>query len=101
MKVSAEAGGAYMFIPSNISTETQLEDYIQMEFPYFSSSATSLILREYPPEIPGLYKDMTGRIALISGEALLNCPGYWLAQAFPVNKAHLYEWQSIHLTQIS
>jgi len=51
----------------------------------------------YPP--PNSLKDLTytdeeTRVAAISGESMLNCPSYWLVQAFPENASFQYEWDS-------
>lgn len=89
--------GPYVFIPSNIASEHQLAEYIRSTFSQsLPETTTSLIKLVYPEALKtkGLYSDVTGRIAAISGEALLNCPSYWLVQAFPPGHAYHYEWQS-------
>jgi hypothetical protein len=89
--------GAYVFIPGNLTTEDHVREYVHSNFPYFPNTVYPMIQHFYPsPEKSGgRYDDMTGRIAAISGEAVLNCPSYWLVQAFPAGSAYHYEWQSI------
>jgi len=86
----------YVFIPRNLTTETEVKEYMHHEFPSFPEPIYNMIQHFYPvPEKSnGLYKDTTGRIAAITGEVGLNCPSYWLAQAFPEDSAYHYEWSS-------
>jgi len=88
--------GSYIFIPGNLTTEEHVKQYIYSNFPYLPETVYPMIQHFYPPpeKSGGRYDDMTGRIAAISGEAVLNCPSYWLVQAFPAGKAYHYEWQS-------
>jgi hypothetical protein len=86
----------YIFIPKNITTEAGVKEYIKSTFPYLPDTVYPMIQHFYPEPTQslGLYDDMTGRIAAMSGELILNCPSYWLAQAFPAGNAYHYEWQS-------
>jgi hypothetical protein len=98
MKVSFSPEN-YAFLPSNITTEDDVIKFIHAAFPHLPESVYNMLGYFYPkPEqANNLYNDMMGRVAAISGEALLNCPSYWLVQAFPSGKAYHYEWQGIPL----
>lgn len=85
----------YSFIPNNITTEDQFKAYIQEQFPAFTESLYNMVEQFYPtPDHSEEYEDETGRIAALTGEAILNCPAYWLAEAFPPGNSFLYDWQS-------
>jgi hypothetical protein len=85
----------YSFIPNNITTEDQVKEYLREQFPEFTDSLYAMVDHFYPtPEYSEEYDDETGRIAAMTGEALLNCPAYWLAEAFPPGNSFLYDWQS-------
>jgi hypothetical protein len=88
---------AYVFLPSNITTEEDLKKHVLAVFPNLPETIYPMLQHFYPaPENShGLYSDMQGRMAAIAGELILNCPSYWLAQAFPEGKSYHYEWQSI------
>lgn len=91
----------YNFIPNNITTEDQVKEYLRGQFPDFSESLYSMIENFYPPpENSEEYNHETGRIAAMTGEAILNCPAYWLAGAFPPGNSFLYEWQSAPVCSI-
>ena len=85
----------FLLIPNNIMTEDDVKQYIRAKF-RVSEEIISMIEQVYPdPSLScGLYNDMQSRVAAISGEAIFNCPSYWLAQAFPSGHAYSYEWQS-------
>jgi len=98
----------YTFIPNNITTKDQFKEYLRGQFPDLTESLYSMIEYFYPEpennstydddtEILDNYTDETGRVAALSGEAVLNCPAYWLAEAFPPGNSFLYEWQSTPL----
>ena len=83
----------YSFIPNNITTEDQFKAYIQEQFPTFTESLYNMVEQFYPtPDHSEEYEDETGRIAALTGEAILNCPAYWLAEAFPPGNSFLYDW---------
>lgn len=94
MKISFD-NETFLLIPNNITTEDDVEKYIQTKFSV-SENIVSMIKHFYPdPSLSsGLYNDMQSRVAAISGEAIFNCPSYWLVQAFPSGHAYSYEWQS-------
>jgi carboxylesterase type B len=94
---------SYVFIPGNITTEAQVKEYFSSEFPYLPDTIYPMIQHFYPQpdKSNGLYNDMTGRIAALTGEAVLNCPSYWLVQAFPADHAYHYEWQGFSSEGVS
>ena len=89
---------SFEFIPNNITSENDVKTYLHSEASYFPEGVFSLIEYFYPQPNSSTqltYTDQEGRIAAISGESQLNCPSYWLVQAFPENTAFHYEWDSI------
>jgi hypothetical protein len=96
MKPMFNPTGGYVFIPTNITTEDDVLAYLHSQYSYFPDTVYPMLQHFYPkpPQPDGLYDDMQGRIAAMTGEAVLNCASYWLVQAFP-RQAYHYEWQSI------
>jgi hypothetical protein len=88
---------SFEFLPNNITTDAEVQNYLHSEAPYFPQQVFNLINFFYPSPnaSAGLtYSTQETRVAAISGELLLNCPSYWLVQAFPDNASFHYEWDS-------
>ena len=88
---------SFEFIPNDITSQVDVTNYIHSEASYFPQGVINSIEYFYPPPDSSgdlTYSNELTRVAAISGESMLNCPSYWLVQAFPDNTSFQYEWDS-------
>lgn len=105
-----------LFVPANITTEVDFENYIRLNFPMFSNTDVANIVNLYPstsapvnPAAP-LFATLgdTGPTALnqsifatgqqqradnLYAEFTFVCPSYWLAAAYSQSSKKAYKYQ--------
>ena len=83
----------YVFLPINISTESDFQDWFADEYPAVDADTRELIFEEYPsPEwSDGAYSSQLLRASALYGDATFLCPSYWLALSYPNGTGFKYE----------
>jgi carboxylesterase type B len=97
------------FVPQNITTEADIESWLQGTFPMFTSDDVSKVLLHYPSAAAAISDAVaelngTGRSSNdaavqqrrandIYAESTFVCPSYWLAEAYSTNSRQAFKYQ--------
>lgn len=114
MLVGNNANEGPLFVPSTITTEADLEAWLKLEFPSFSSAEIAQVLASYPfdssidktlkfatngisaPTALDVSQIATGhqqRAYNIYAEATFICPSYWINDAYSSPTSSSYHYQ--------